>query len=183
MRRMLFLLLTLTALGAQTPANTAIYAVSYVDVMPASRAAAVTAFKQYRDMSRKDEGYLRFELFEQPSRPGHFAIIESWANQNAFDAHQVASSAKEWRSKLDPIRLSDYDQRPYKNLSAGSSAAAANDRSVYVIAHVDIGGQGAQSFDLAVHHCRIFHGDPLICGAGLGNQRIHAPDNAADLAF
>jgi quinol monooxygenase YgiN len=134
--------------GTQTPADTSVFAVAYVDVMPASKAAAVTAFKQYRDASRKEEGFGRLDFFEQAGRPGRLAIIETWSNQKAFDAHAAAAHTKQWRSALDAIRLSDYDQRPYKLLTTGTLSPSANDRSTYVITHVDIGGQGTNASDL-----------------------------------
>ncbi len=148
MRQLMALLFSTMLFGLQTPSDTTFYAVAYVDVMPASKAAAAAAFKQYRDASRKEEGFVRFEFFEQGGRPGRLAIIETWANPKAFDAHTAAAHTKEWRSKLDPIRVSDYDQRPYKTLSLGSAPAAANDRATYVITHVDIGGQGTNAADL-----------------------------------
>jgi quinol monooxygenase YgiN len=149
MTKMIHLLLTMMLLGSpQVPTDPAFYAVAYVDVVPSAKAMAVAAFKQYRDASRKDEGYGRFELFEQVGRPGHLSIIEAFANQKAFETHQAATQTKEWRSKLDPIRLSDYDQRPYKTLLVGSAPGAASDRYTYVITHVDIGGQGTNAADL-----------------------------------
>jgi (4S)-4-hydroxy-5-phosphonooxypentane-2,3-dione isomerase len=148
MQRFALLLISTMIVGAQTPADTAVYAVAYVEVMPASKAAAVSAFKQYREASRKEEGFVRLELFEQAGWPGHFTIIESWAGQRALDAHAAASHTKDWRGKIDAIRLSDYDQRPYKTLSVVSGSGAANDRGTYVIAHVDIGGQGSNAPEL-----------------------------------
>jgi len=148
MRHVFCILISAIALAAQTPTETAFYAVAYVDVMPASKAAEMAAFKQYRDASAKEDGYVRFELFEQVGRPGHVAVIETWANQKAFDTHQASPQTKESRSKLDPIRLSDYDQRPYKSLAVASAPPASNDRAIYVITHVDIGGQGTNAADL-----------------------------------
>jgi quinol monooxygenase YgiN len=147
MTQPLGLLILTMILAAQAPSDTAVYSVAYFDVMPASKASAVTAFKQYRDMSRKDEGMARLEFFEQVGRPAHFSVIETWANQKAFDAHAAAAHTKQWRSAIDSIRLSDYDQRPYKTLSIGA-APTANDRSIYVITHVDIGGQGTNASEL-----------------------------------
>jgi quinol monooxygenase YgiN len=152
MKRLLaFALLISTAVfGAQTPAaaDAAFYAVTYVEVMPASKASAVAAFKQYRDASRKEDGFIRFDFFEQQGRDGHFALIETWANPKALDAHAASAHAKEWRTKLDPIRLSDYDQRPYKTLTVSPAPAAAAGNPTYVIAHVDIGGQGTNAPEL-----------------------------------
>jgi quinol monooxygenase YgiN len=150
MTLLLQLLLTTLVSGPplQAPAETSFYAVAYVEITPSAKPMVVAAFKQYRDASRKDEGFGRFELFEQVGRPGHLAIIETFSNQKAFDAHQAAAQTKEWRSKMDAIRLSDYDQRPYKALNIGSGSVPGNDRLIYVVSHVDIGGQGTNAADL-----------------------------------
>ena len=120
-----------------TPAATSFYTVSYVEVMPSSRPMAIAALKLYRDASRKDDGYGRFELFEQVGRPGHFASVETWRDQKAFDAHGAAAQ-KQLLETLKPIRVSDYDQRPYKTLTVGSAPPVANGHATFVITHVDV---------------------------------------------
>jgi quinol monooxygenase YgiN len=131
---------------AQAPADTAQYAVSYVDVMASARPAMVAALRQYRDASRKDGGYVRIDLLEQVGRPGHFAVIETWKDQQAFDAHGATAHAKQLREALQPIRLSGYDERPYKTLNAAPSSAARNDQAVHLLAHVDtVGGPQADA--------------------------------------
>ena len=130
MQRLPYLLLMivgfLSGLGvpihAQAPAETAVYAVAYVEVMPSTRAPMAAALKQYRDTSRKEDGYVRFELLEQVGRSGHVAVVEVWKDQKAFD----------------------YDQRPYKSLTVAPARPAGNGQAVQVVAHVDIGG-GAQA--------------------------------------
>lgn len=149
MQRFLFLLLSIVMLPsrlgvqihAQAPAGTALYAVSYVEVMPSAKAAMVAALKQYRDTSRQEDGYVRFELLEQVGRPGHVAIIEMWKDQKAFDVHGMAAHVKQFRDTLQPIRLSDYDQRPYKTLTV-ASATAGDGQAIHVVAHVDTVGGG-----------------------------------------
>jgi quinol monooxygenase YgiN len=121
---------------ADAPADVAVYAVSYVEVMPSSRAMAAAALKQYRDASRKQEGCLRLDLFEQIGRPGHFSVIETWRDQQTFDA-RGAVVQKQLLDALQPIRVSDYDQRPYKVLTVGSAPPAANGQAISVVAHVD----------------------------------------------
>ena len=148
MKRLLLLLISTVLLGAQAPPDSAAYSVAYVDILPASRTAAITALKQYRDASRKDDGFQRMEFFEQPARPGHFCIIETWANSGDLDAHAASANAKDFRNKIDPMRLSDYDQRPYKTLSLGTAHTDGSSRSLFVITHVDIGGQGTNAPDL-----------------------------------
>ncbi len=123
MQRLLPLLISTVLLSAQAPPDSAAYSVAYVDILPASRTAAITAIKLYRDASRKDDGFQRIEFFEQAGRPAHFCILETWANSHDLDTHAAAASVKDFRNKkIDSLRLSDYDQRPYKTLSFGHSS-------------------------------------------------------------
>jgi len=75
----------------------------------------VAALTQSRDTSRKEDGYVRFELLEQVGRSGHVAVVEVWKDQKAFD----------------------YDQRPYKTLTVAPATAAGNGQAIDVVAHVD----------------------------------------------
>jgi quinol monooxygenase YgiN len=148
MQRLLLLLIGTVFLGAQAPPDSMAYSVAYVDIAPASRTAAITAIKQYRDTSRKDDGFQRIEFFEQAGRPAHFCIIETWANSKTLENHAASPNAKDFRSKIDSIRLSDYDQRPYKALSLSAAHDNGSSRGTFVITHVDIGGQGTNAADL-----------------------------------
>ena len=128
---------TQTAARAPDPrTDQTAYAVGYVEVMASARNTAVAAFKQYRDTSRKEDGYLHLEFFEQAGRPGHFVIVETWRDQTAVDAH--AGAVKQLREALQPIRVSDYDQRPYKTLTVGLPPPPPNSRAVSVVSHVDV---------------------------------------------
>jgi autoinducer 2-degrading protein len=148
MQRLLPLVISTVLLCAQAPPDSAAYSVAYVDIQPASRTAAITTIKQYRDASRKDDGFQRIEFFEQAARPAHFCIIETWAHSRDLDTHAASANAKDFRNKIDSMRLSDYDQRPYKTLSLGTAHNEKSSRSTYVITHVDIGGQGTNATDL-----------------------------------
>ena len=148
MQRLLPLLIGTGLLVAQAPPDSTAYSVAYVDILPASRTAAVAAIKQYRDASRKDEGFQRIEFFEQAGRPAHFCIIETWASSKDLDTHAASANAKDFRTKIDSMRLSDYDQRSYKTLSLGAAHNDGSSRSTFVITHVDIGGQGTNAADL-----------------------------------
>jgi quinol monooxygenase YgiN len=118
-------------------AGTAAYLVSYVEVTPSSRSTAVAALTAYREASRKDDGYIRVELFEQIGRSGHFAIVETWRDQKAIDAHGAATQ-KHLLDALQPIRVSGYDERAYKALTVGPAPPAANSRQISVVSHVDV---------------------------------------------
>jgi autoinducer 2-degrading protein len=123
--------------AAQAPADTTFHAVSYVEVRPAERSRMTAALTQYRGASRTDDGFARIDVFEQVGWPGHFVIVETWRDAKAFENHGAAAHAKQFQDALQPIRVSGYDQRPYKTLSVGSSPAPVNAQAVHVVAHVD----------------------------------------------
>jgi len=134
-----------TSTHAQAPASSEVYLVAYVDIIPASRAAMVSALKQYREVTGRASGDARVETFEQVGRPGHFVVVERWKDQTTLDAHRLTAHAKAFRDAMQPIRVSGYDERPYKALSADPAAQSGSGRTVYVVSHVDIGGGGGQA--------------------------------------
>jgi quinol monooxygenase YgiN len=122
--------------AAGTAADPTFYAVSYVEAMAAAVPKAIAALKQYRDAIRTRDGFIRFEIFEQVGRPGHFALVETWRDQAAFDARGPAP--KQLTDALAPIRVSDYDLRPYKTLSVGPAPPPPGSRAISVVSHVDV---------------------------------------------
>ena len=132
------LLVAMPGQQAGTPADTRFYAVSYVEAMASSTGKAIALLRQYRDTSAKQDGFVSIEVFEQLGRPGHFALFEVWRDQNAFDTRDAAVQ-KQLRDALQPMRVSDYDQRPYKTISVddrrGGRPAASQ---VIVLSHVDV---------------------------------------------
>jgi quinol monooxygenase YgiN len=120
-------------------------AVAYVEVLPSAMSAMSGAFKQYRDASRREDGYLRSELLEQGDRSGHFVVLETWRDQAALDAHGSAASTRAFQDGLKAIRTSGYDQRPYKNLSVAAPKGTAGSGAVQVVSHVDVTPPGDAS--------------------------------------
>ena len=106
--------------------------------MASSTGKAIALLKQYRDTSAKQDGFVSIELFEQLGRPGHFALFEVWRDQKAFDARDAAVQ-KQLRDALQPIRVSDYDQRPYKTISLDDRRSGRpQGAQVVVVSHVDV---------------------------------------------
>jgi len=120
----------------EAPVDKAFYAVSYVETRSNAVKDATAALHRYRDANGKLDGFVRIEFFEQIGRPGHFVVFETWRDQQAFDARDAALQ-KQLIGALQPIRVSDYDQRPYKTLTVAPGGTKADQQAVYVIAHVD----------------------------------------------
>jgi quinol monooxygenase YgiN len=119
---------------ASAPADPTVFAVGYVEARADAAGQARAALAAYRDAARKQDAAV--QVFEQVGRPGHFAVFERWHDQAAFDARNAAR--QKLTAALEPIRVSGYDERPYKNLSTAPETAATERRSVYVISHVDV---------------------------------------------
>jgi quinol monooxygenase YgiN len=138
----LVLVVALAPLGAQAPGEGAVYQVAYVDVISSGRSAAVSALKAYREASSKEAGHVRIDVVEQVGRPAHFVIVEEWRDQGAAEGHAGGAATKQFQQAMSKVRVSGYDQRPYKALHVTTGRPAAG-AAVHVVSHVDIGGGGA----------------------------------------
>jgi quinol monooxygenase YgiN len=128
---------TARAQSQSAPADTAVFAVAYVEARASEAAAARKALAEYSEALESGPAGPRVEAFEQSSRQGHFAIVEKWRDQAAFDARDDGAR-KRLLDALAPIRVSNYDERPYKSLSIAPEVASSEGGSVYVVAHVDV---------------------------------------------
>ena len=104
---------TAPAATASTPG--AMFVVTHVDVPPPQKDACIALLKDLVGDSRK-EGALRFEVFQQTSRPNHFSVVEIWKDQKAYDAHITAEHTRKFRERLTPMSGALYDERLYKPL-------------------------------------------------------------------
>ena len=69
-------------------------AISHVDVVPPKKDDGIAALKALADPTRKDNGNLRFDVYQQKTRPNHFTVIEVWRNQKAVDAHETGPTPR-----------------------------------------------------------------------------------------
>ena len=98
------------------PAGDAVYVVTHVDVIPPRKDDGLAAVKQLAEDSRKQNGSLRFDVYQQTNRPNHFTVVETWANRAAYDAHFVQAQTKDFRGKLITMTGALYDERLYRTL-------------------------------------------------------------------
>ena len=136
MKRLLLLACIVLLARSAFAQDTTFYSVSYIEVKPSSRTVAIATLKQYRDITRRDSGNIRLELFEQADRPAHFCLVETWQTAAGFEAK--AAQRKQLADALEATRVSGWDTRPYKTLTVASGPAEATAKSVYVISHVDV---------------------------------------------
>jgi quinol monooxygenase YgiN len=94
----------------------AVFVVTHVDVPPPQKDDCISALKTLVGDSRKEAGAVRFEVFQQMSRPNHFSVVEIWKDRNAYDAHITAEHTRKFREQLTPMSGALYDERLYKAL-------------------------------------------------------------------
>jgi quinol monooxygenase YgiN len=103
---------------ADSPANAkgAVYVVSHVDVPPPRKDEVISALNPLAEQSRKGAGNLRFDVWQQSSRPNHFTVVEAWKDQKAYDARGSAAPQRQFRDKLGPMLGALYDERLYRTI-------------------------------------------------------------------
>jgi quinol monooxygenase YgiN len=126
--------------AAQAQTGDSVYAVTYLDVGTNAVPQGVDLIKRYRDASRREPANLELTVLQETSRPNHFAIMEGWKDQGAFDAHDKGAVKTEFEGALKPIRNSPPDRhmlQPYANAPSPATPAAG---ALYMVEHVDFLG-------------------------------------------
>ena len=128
--------------AAQAPAAPAvegnIYSVTYVEVMPTSRADGITLLKRYREATRTEDGNLRCEVASRIGQPHQLVVLEVWKDQHACEAHRKSANTTQTREKLQAIRNAPTDERVHVGVSVGAMSPAPTGDAVYVVTHVDV---------------------------------------------
>jgi quinol monooxygenase YgiN len=142
--RIIFQLALSMAIAAATLGQSAyaegspVYLATYVDVMPNAVASGAILLKQYRNASAQEDGNLRFEVLQEIERPNRFAIVESWRDKAALDAHAATAITLQFRDKLKAIENAPYDERINNGLYAGQGKNESHAGAIYVLTHVDV---------------------------------------------
>jgi quinol monooxygenase YgiN len=122
---------------AQAPASPGVYAVTYFEVDPASTRKTLGLLRQFAAATRKEDGNGELILLHEIGRPGRFAILESWRDKAAIDAHGAAIKAL--ADKLQPVFASPFDSRQFIPLAVAAPQPTADlSNAIYVLTHVDV---------------------------------------------
>ena len=95
--------------------------VTHVDVPPQQREAAQALLKALAEESRKDEGNLRYDVFqESPARTNHFTVFAVWKDRKSFDLHEMKPHTRQFRESIAPMLGAPYDERLYIQKNGGN---------------------------------------------------------------
>ena len=129
----------LAATTASAQDDPSIHMVTYVEVAPAARGQATTLLRQLASASRNDAGVTRFEILQRTAPSREFVILESWKDQQAFDAHVASAHHKQFREAVGSHLIAPLDDRLSVPTLIGPSQTASGG-VVYVVTHVDVPG-------------------------------------------
>jgi len=109
--------LALDSRGTVVGSN-ALSVVTHVDVPPPRAAETEALLKRVAEDSRKDEGSVRYDVFQQTApRTNHFTVFAVWVDRKAFDAHESKVHTRQFREGLSSMLGAPYDERLYTTLN------------------------------------------------------------------
>jgi quinol monooxygenase YgiN len=91
-----------------------IFVITHVDVDPQNVPQAQPLLNTFVNDSLNDSGVQTFALLSQTPTTNHFQLVETFANQQAFDAHVSAQHTVDFRTNIDPLLGAPYDERLYQ---------------------------------------------------------------------
>ena len=91
-----------------------VFVLTHVDVPPQRKDEAEVLLKRLAEESRKDEGNVRYDVFQQTApRTNHFTVFAAWKDRKAFDSYEVKPHTRQFREALGPMLGAPYDERLY----------------------------------------------------------------------
>jgi quinol monooxygenase YgiN len=103
--------LTILFLAGIAWAQSDVYVITHIDLMPAGVDSGTTALKTFAAETLKEPGCTRFEILQQAGRPNHLTLVGIWKDQKSFDAHDSSPYTKTFREKMQPLIGSPWDER------------------------------------------------------------------------
>jgi quinol monooxygenase YgiN len=97
------------------PSSDAFYTVEHIDFLPMFANIAQPVVRRLAQSSAKEDGVLRYDIYQEPAHSNHYSVVAAWTSMEAFDAYETAPPTREFRAAtVMPARGNLYDQRLYK---------------------------------------------------------------------
>jgi quinol monooxygenase YgiN len=88
--------------------------VSHLDVTPNGLPQLIDLMKGLGEGTAKEQGVATYQILRQTGGArNHFRLLEIWANEKAWEAHNLAKHTQDFRDGLAPLLGTPYDQRKY----------------------------------------------------------------------
>jgi quinol monooxygenase YgiN len=132
--------LSSAAQAAEAAAQAGAYVATYIEIPPQSVGAATSMLKSEAAATRKDMGCQSVRVLREIGRANRFVVLETWADQNAYQAHLKAPHVVQFGDQLGPLKAPPPDTRVMGVLWAGPASTSAGRSAVYIVTHVDVPG-------------------------------------------
>jgi len=117
-----------------------VWIITFFEVDGAGSGKAARLLRPFAAATRQENGNAGFLALHESGRPGRFALVETWRDKAAADAHSGAAAAL--AEKLKPLLVAPFDTRLNGGLSVAGPAIGgepdAGGVAAYVLTHVDV---------------------------------------------
>ena len=113
------------------------YMVTYIEVAPSSTEEVAQLLTNYAQEGASAEGNMHFQALQRIGRTSHFALIETWSDEAARDAHGNSTIAINFNESLEPFLYSPTDARPHGDL-ATAAGSNTGPNGIFPVTHVDV---------------------------------------------
>ena len=137
---------TPAAAQAPAPANPApaiegpVWIITFFEVDAAASGKVERLLRPFAAATRQENGNAGFLALRETGRNGRFALVETWRDKPASDAHAAAASTL--ADKLKPLLVAPFDTRINGGLYVAGPAIGgepdAGGIAAYVLTHVDV---------------------------------------------
>jgi len=102
---------------AGPPHRGSVIVIGHLDVLPSNLPKLLEIMQTLSEGTATDSGLQKFQIIRQaPGTGNHFRLLEIWASQHDWEAHNMAAHTKDFRAELAPMLGTPYDQRHYRVL-------------------------------------------------------------------
>jgi quinol monooxygenase YgiN len=112
------------------------FMITYIEITPGYEDQVTALLSQASYYAREHAGNLRYQAFQRLGRPNHFAIFETWVDQNSMTDHRSQIDFINYRETIESVTYSPYDERP--STAIFNTANQGQEGDVYTITHIDI---------------------------------------------
>ncbi|MFT3905677.1 MAG: antibiotic biosynthesis monooxygenase [Steroidobacteraceae bacterium] len=98
--------------GSLMPTTETVVVVAHVDIVGRFDGAG-QLLADYARMTAGEMGLLRAELWQGQARANHYTLIELWQSADAWAAHRLSVSRRQFREAIEPMTGSPLDERVY----------------------------------------------------------------------
>jgi quinol monooxygenase YgiN len=112
--------------------------ITYLEINPASLKQGVSLTKHYVHDTQTEPGNKQAVALQEIGRPERLALMESWADHEAFERHEQASHTLMFRRQFKAHSRAPPDLRVTHALSDEHSTPGQDRKAVYVVTHVDV---------------------------------------------